>query len=487
MRDLGENRCRDRETGPCLSSPEGRRVHEEVPGPAACERVQGNRLDGLVERIRQGVRPAHRPIRDLDLRSLSDQDIDDGLRGSTGSDDQDPTIPHAQTERTEGESEPEDVRVVTLGPAVSDDDRVHGAETLRVPVEFVELLDDRLLVRARDVESADMVTLGGLEQGIERLCVAVERQVDSWDIERAQRGFVDRGRQGMAEGMADQAQDHRLPTAEARTGCEGELTGRDRASPERVLELLTDVFRKGPRNHPADSSPDEDDTPLPLRLSAREVDELDRGIEVLGGSGHLGDIADRRASLQRLLDSTRLRDRGEMVRSHDRRSMPLRQPPEGLDTLPVSLLFDVDVRETLSDDFVQQRRTPLLSQAAVASLGLRLKRGDRLRADRRREIPDRHGIEVPNEIEPQFREVGPFRKSGAGFAFDPTGVVEQDDRRDLRHGIAPKSCPQSAFRDDGGLRPSEEGLRRPPSSRLAVGRILRNRLSLPWAAISPEA
>src|SRR5438132_8678857 len=269
MRDLGENRCRDRETGPRLSSPEGRRVHEEVPGPAACERVQGNRLDGLVERIRQGVRPAHRPIRDLDLRSLPDQDIDDGLRGSTGSDDQDPTIPHAQAERAEGESEPEDVRVVTLGPAFPDDDRVDGSETLRVPVEFVELLDDRLLMRARDVEPADMVTLGGLEQGIERLRVAVERQVDSRNIERAQRGFVDRGRQGVAEGMADQAQDDRLPTVEARGGREGELTGRDRATPRGVMTLLAGIFGKGPRDHPVDSAPDAGDTPPRLPLSAR--------------------------------------------------------------------------------------------------------------------------------------------------------------------------------------------------------------------------
>ncbi len=175
-----------------------------------------------------------------------------------------------------------------------------------------------------------------------------------------------------------------------------------------------------------------------------------------------------------------------MMRSHDRRSMPLRQPPEVLDAFPVGLLFDVDVRETLSDDLVQQRRTSLLSQAAIASLGLRSKRGDRLRADRRREIPDRHGIEVPNEVEPQFREIGPFRKSGAGFAFGPAGVVEQDDRRDLRHVTAPKSCPQSAFRDDGRLRPSEEGLRRPPSPGSRIRRILRNRMSLPWASISPR-
>src|SRR5439155_24337525 len=100
--------------------------------------------------------------------------------------------------------------------AFPDHDRVDGSETLRVPVEFVELLDDRLLVRARHVESADMIALGGLEQGIERLCVAVERQVDSRKRERAQRGLVDRGRQGLAEGMADQAQYHRLPTAQAR-------------------------------------------------------------------------------------------------------------------------------------------------------------------------------------------------------------------------------------------------------------------------------
>src|SRR5207237_10573846 len=96
----------------------------------------GNRLDGLVERIRQDVRPAHRPIRDLDLRSLADQDIDDGLRRSTGSDDENPTIPHAQADRAEGESEPEDVRVVTLRPTFPDDDRVHGAETLRTHRAF---------------------------------------------------------------------------------------------------------------------------------------------------------------------------------------------------------------------------------------------------------------------------------------------------------------------------------------------------------------
>src|SRR5204863_7158959 len=140
-----------------------------------------------------------------------------------------------------------------------------------------------------------MVPTAGVELGIERLCVPVRRQVRSRNVERAQRSFVDRGRQGMAEGMADQAQAPRLPTAEARRGREGELTGRDRASPRGVLNLLTDVFRKGPRDHPVDSGPDEDDTPLSLRLSAREVDELDRGIEVLRGSGHLCDIADRRA------------------------------------------------------------------------------------------------------------------------------------------------------------------------------------------------
>src|SRR5437016_10459477 len=127
-------------------------------------------------------------------------------------------------------------------------------------------------MRARDVEPADMVTLGGLEQGIERLRVAVERQVDSRDIERAQRGFVDRGRQGMADGMADEAQDDRLPIAEACGGREGELTGRDRASPCGVLNLLADIFGKGPCDHPVDSGPDEDDTPLRLRLSASEVD-----------------------------------------------------------------------------------------------------------------------------------------------------------------------------------------------------------------------
>src|SRR5207244_6223903 len=98
---------------------------------------------------------------------------------------------------------------------------------------------------------------------------------------------------------------------------------RGRASPRGVLNLLTDIFGKGPRDHPVDSGPDEDDAPLRLRLSARQVDELDRGIEVLRGSGHLCDIADRRASLQRILNSTRIRDRGEMMRCHDRGSMLL--------------------------------------------------------------------------------------------------------------------------------------------------------------------
>src|SRR5947208_15843223 len=157
--------------------------------------------------------------------------------------------------------------------------------------------------------------------------------------------------------MADQAQDDRLPTVEARGGREGELTGRDRASPRGILNLLTDVFGKGPRDHPVDSGPDEDDTPLRLRLSARKVDELDRGIEVLRGSGHLRDIADRRASLQRILDLAGLRDRCEMVRSHNRRSMALRQPPGVLDALPVRLLFDLDVCESLIGEVVQQAAT----------------------------------------------------------------------------------------------------------------------------------
>src|SRR5204863_8928059 len=148
----------------------------------------------------------------------ADQDIDDGLRRSTGSDDQDPTISHAQAEGPEGKSEPEDVRVVTLGPAFPDHDRVDGSETLRVPVEFVELLDDRLLVRARHVEPADMVTLGGLEKGIERLCVTVERQVDSRNVERAPRSFVAALRPVMAVGLAGHAQDRWLPPGEARRG-----------------------------------------------------------------------------------------------------------------------------------------------------------------------------------------------------------------------------------------------------------------------------
>src|SRR5947208_5422549 len=97
--------------------------------------------------------------------------------------------------------------------------------------------------------------------------------------------------------MADQAQDHRLPTAEARGGREGELTGRDRASPRGVLNLLADIFGKGPCDHPVDSGPDEDDAPLRLGLSARKVDELDRGIDVLRGSGRLRASADRRPRL----------------------------------------------------------------------------------------------------------------------------------------------------------------------------------------------
>src|SRR5256885_7748557 len=409
--DLRKSGCGDRESVRKARGTERRRVHEELPWSAAGKRIEWNRVDGLVERLRQDFRSTDRPIRDLDFRSLPDQDADAGLRSSTRSDDENSTIPHAEPEGTEGESEPEDVRVVTLRPSVPDHDRVHRAETLRVAVEFVEFLDDRFFVWTRYVESADMMTVRGLQQGFQRIFVAVERQVDSGNVERAQRCFMDRGGEGMTERMADHAQDHRLTAAKARGSREGKLTGRGRPSPGGVLDLLPHIFGEGPRNHAVNSGADENDTLLLLRLCPGQVDELHRGIEVLHGGGHLRHIADRRAGLQRILDLRRIGDAGEMMRYDNRGTMSLSEPPEILDSFCVGLVFDVHVRETLCHDFVQEGRTTVASRDVSAAFGFRSKRGDRLRTDRRGEIPNRHRIEVPDEVEPEFREIGPFRKS----------------------------------------------------------------------------
>src|SRR5256885_2640667 len=409
--DLRKSGCGDRESVRKARGTERRRVHEELPWSAAGKRIEWNRVDGLVERLRQDFRSTDRPIRDLDFRSLTDQDADDGLRSSTRSDDENSTSPHAEPEGTEGESEHEHVRVVTLRPSVPDHDRVHRAETLRVAVEFVEFLDDRFLVWIRYVESADMMTVRGLQQGFERIFVAVERQVDSGNVERAQGCFMDRGGEGVAERMADHAQDHRLPAAEARGSREGELTGRGRPSPGGVLNLLPHILGEGPRDHAVDSRADENDSPLPLRLCPGQVDELHRGIEVLHGGDHLRDIANRRAGLQRILDLRRIRDAGEMMRNDKRGTMSLSEPLEILDSFSVGFLFDVHIRETLCHDFVQEGRTTVASGAVSAALAFRSKSRDRFRTDRRGEIPNCYRIEVSNEVEPEFREIDSFRKS----------------------------------------------------------------------------
>src|SRR5207249_2065448 len=101
---------------------------------------------------------------------------------------------------------------------------------------------------------------------------AVERQVHSGNVERAQRCFMDRGGEGVTERMADHAQDLRLPAAKARGSRERELTGRGRPSPGSVLDLLPHIFGEGPRDRAVDSGADENDTLLLLRLRPGQVD-----------------------------------------------------------------------------------------------------------------------------------------------------------------------------------------------------------------------
>jgi len=141
-------------------------------------------------------------------------------------------------------------------PAVPEDDRVHGPESLGVPVEFVELLCHGLLERDCHVESTDSQAIGRGDESIKRARKKVEMKVDGGQAERREGCLVNRRRNRVLHGMAQEAEHDRLAALQPSRGGEGKLTGDRRGTPGRVLEFLATGVRQSPCQGPRGAHPD---------------------------------------------------------------------------------------------------------------------------------------------------------------------------------------------------------------------------------------
>ena len=443
---------------------DGRRIHEQVPGSASCELFYGDDFHSLVESIRQGLRPLGVPAGDLDLGALSQQHIDDGSRGAARPDHESLPISDPQTKGTQRKAETEHVRVVTLRPSIPEHHRVDGPETFRIAVELVEPFGDRLLVGNRHVQAPEPQSVRTLEKGIQGIPLDVERKIDAREVQRGERGLVDGRGKGMTERMTDEAQDDRRPTPKPFRGGKRKLTRHDTGAPRCVLELLAAIVREGPCHRSWDSSPNDDRAGLSRRAGPHEVHELNDGFDACDGHGDLRDIANGRTRLHGILHVGQVRRLRKVMGHDDPGAMLLRSLPEFLGPSPVRFELDIDIGETLGRDFPQQAASIARRRPQPSLIG-RAQCGDRPRTDRDGETPDDAGIEPVQMIESQFRQVGSPRQGRPCVALRIARIAGQDDRRDLRHVIAPQSSLESACRSAVPLLPSGGGPRRPPSIR----------------------
>src|SRR2546422_11504904 len=125
----------------------------------------------------------------------------------------------------------------------------------------------------------------------------------------------------------------------------------------------------------------------------------------------------------------------------------------------------VDVGEPLAADFSHQRG----AGGTASTLGPALARGaicrDRVSTERFREMTNRLGPQVHDFIQPEFDEVSAFAEGDPSLTLGLRRVSDEDDRRDLRHVIAPQWFLEWAFQNGGPPPPDGGGPHCPPGSR----------------------
>src|SRR5256712_3672488 len=156
---------------------------------------------------------------------------------------------------------------------------------------------------------------------------------------------------------------------------------------------------------------------------------------------------------------------GEVVGYNDPRTMVVGEAGKDIESGAILLELDVDVGEPLAADFFHQRRPGGTASTLGPALARRAICRDRVFTERFREMTNRLGPQVHDFIQPEFDEVSAFAEGDPSLTLGLRRVSDEDDRRDLRHVIAPQWFLESAFQNGGPPPPDGGGPHRPPGSR----------------------
>src|SRR3989441_9122859 len=195
----------------------------------------------------------------------------------------------------------------------------------------------------------------------------------------------------MLQRMADQTEDDWFTPAQTGGGGERELPWGRGVSPRRVLDFLVKRIGECARDHPRWAGPDQDHRARPIGPHTRDVDQLDRGLEVGHGGHDLGDVASGGTSLESLGRSMDFHGLGEVVGYNDPRTMVVGDAGKDIESCAILLELDVDVGEPLAADFFHQRGPGGTASTLGPALAPRAIWRDRVFAESFREMTNRLG------------------------------------------------------------------------------------------------